>query len=320
MVSFLHEGVIQLVRDRPAFAADLLDQLLDVRVPRFTRARIADATLNDLAPVEYRADAVVVFTRKKPVFGAIVEAQLAPDRNKRFSWPVYATAARAHHRCPFVVIVVSPDAKTARWAARAIELGGENRYRPRVVGPDGIPMMTDPERARREPRLAVLSVMAHGRAEVAAAAAIGAAAARAVSQFPEDQRLLYSLLIESNLSEAARKAIEMQPGLEKFFSEAQRRNFERGRAEGKAEGKAEGQARGEVVALLKILVRRGLTITAEQRRRIVGCSDLAVLERWLDRSLSVGSVAELLASPARTRRAVRHRSRPPAVNGRRKAH
>jgi len=54
---------------------------------------------------------------------------------------------------------------------------------------------------------------------------------------PEDQRLLYSLLIESNLSVAARKAIEMQPGLEKFFSEAQRRNFERGRAEGKAEGK-----------------------------------------------------------------------------------
>jgi hypothetical protein len=74
--------------------------------------------------------------------------------------------------------------------------------------------------------------MAHGRDEVTSAAAIGSAAARAISGFPEEQRLLYSLLIEANLSEAARKAIAMQPGLEKFFSEAQRRNFERGQAEG----------------------------------------------------------------------------------------
>jgi flagellar biosynthesis/type III secretory pathway protein FliH len=52
-------------------------------------------------------------------------------------------------------------------------------------------------------------------------------------------------------------------GLEKFFSEAQRRNFERGRAEGKAEGKAQGKAKGEAAALLKILMRRGLTLTTE---------------------------------------------------------
>jgi hypothetical protein len=45
MVSLLHEGVIKLVRDRPAFAADLLGQLLDVEVPRFTEARIAGAIL-----------------------------------------------------------------------------------------------------------------------------------------------------------------------------------------------------------------------------------------------------------------------------------
>ncbi len=87
MVSLLHEGVIKLVRDCPAFAADLLGGLLDVEVPRFTEARIADATLNELVPVEYRADAVVVFTKNKPVYGAIIEAQLKPDADKRFTWP-----------------------------------------------------------------------------------------------------------------------------------------------------------------------------------------------------------------------------------------
>ncbi|HEX8108324.1 MAG TPA: hypothetical protein VF516_11385 [Kofleriaceae bacterium] len=113
-------------------------------------------------------------------------------------------------------------------------------------------------------------------------------------------------MIQANLSKAARKAIEMQPGLENFFNEAQRRNYERGvakgKAEGRAEGKAEGRAEGVAVALLKILERRRLTPTAEQRRRISVCTDLGVLERWLDRSLVVGSVAELLAEPARARR------------------
>ena len=193
----------------------MLGQLLDIKVPHFTEARLADVTLNELVPVEYRADAVVVFTEDKPV--------------------------------------------------------------------------TDHDRARREPQLAVLSVMAHGQGNVETAAAIGSAAAWAILPFPEDQRLLYSLLIESNLSEAARKAIEMQPGLEKFFSETQRRNYEQGRAEGKAEGRLEGEA----MALLKILARRGLTLTADQRRDIIACTDLALLGRWLDRSLSVGSAEEL---------------------------
>jgi hypothetical protein len=324
MVSLLHEGVIKLVRDRPAFVADLLDQVLDVKVPSFREAGLVDAVLNQLTPVEYRADAVVLFkNNKKPVYGAIIEAQLKPRLDKRYTWPLYAVGARERHRCPFVVIVVTPDRRTARWAARAIELGGGSQYWPLVVGPDGIPKVTDRRQARREPQLAMLSVMAHGRGEVRTAAAIGGAAARAILRFPEEQWLLYSLLIQANLSKAARKAIEMQPELEIFFSEAQRRNYERGRAKGKAEGKAEAKAEGKAeglrTAVLKILARRRLTPTAEQRRRIVGCTDLAVLERWLDRSLLVSTVAQLLAEPAPARRNGHRSARAaPSGNGRRK--
>jgi hypothetical protein len=307
MVSLLHEGVIKLVRDRPAFAADLIGDVLKFKLPQFSGARLVDVTLNELAPVEYRADAVVVFTRKRPVFGVIIEAQLGPDKEKRFTWPLYAVGARAREQCPFVVLVVTPSAATAKWAAGAIELGGGNRYRPLVVGPDGVPKLTDRVRARREPQLAILSVMAHGRGDVETAAAIGAAAARAILPLPEEQRLLYSLLIEANLSAAARKAIEMEPGLDKFFSVAQRRNFERGRAEGKAE------------ALLTILMRRGLTPTAEQRRRIVECTDLAMLEHWLDGALSATSLDALLASPSPTARRANGRTRSAAANGRRKS-
>src|SRR5690349_13087516 len=286
MVSLKHEGLVKLMRDRPAFAAELLGDLLAVKVPPYSKAELVDVTLNQVKPAEYRADAVVLFTRRKPVFGVIIEAQLRPKKDKRFTWPLYAVGARAREKCPFVVLVVSPSAATAKWAARPIELGGGNQFTPLVVGPGGVPKLTDPARARRAPQLAVLSVMAHGRGKLATAAAIGAAAAKAVMRLSEEQRVLYSLLIEANLSKAARKAIEMQPGFEKFFSEAQRRNFERGRAQGEAKGRAEGEAKGraegeakgraegEAAALLKILTRRGLRLTAEQRRRIVGCTNV----------------------------------------------
>jgi hypothetical protein len=287
MVSLLHEGVIELVRDHPAFAADLLDRLLGLEVPAFTEARLAEATLNKLVPVEYRADAVVVFTERKPVFGAIIEAQLQRDDDKLYTWPLYAVGARERHRCPFVVIVVTPDPATATWAARTIDIGGGVRFWPLVVGPEGIPKMTDHEQARREPQLAVLSVMAHGQGDVETATAIADAATTAISQLPKDQRLLYSLLIQSNLSTAARKAIEMHPRLEKFLTETQRQQLQQSRAEGRAEG--------EAAALLKILTRRGLELTPEQRRRITECTELAVLERWIDRSLSAGSIDEVLA-------------------------
>ena len=307
MPSLIHEGVIALVRDKPAFAASLLRELLSVEVPHFTEARLAEAALNELVPVEYHADAVVLFVDfvdgNRPVFGTIFEVQLQRDDRKHFTWPLYAIAARARYECPFVVIAVTPDPAVARWAGQPIDLGDGMIFRPRVVGPEGIPQVTDRDRALREPQLAVLSVMAHGGGEVATAVSIGLAAVNAILTLPADQRLLYSALIEQALSEAARKAMEMDSQVEKFFSEEHRRSFDRGKAEGEAKGKAEGEAKGkaegeakgEAKALLMFLRRRGLAVTDDQQQQIVGCADLPTLDRWLERAFSVTSVEELLA-------------------------
>jgi hypothetical protein len=285
--SLMHEGVIELVRDKPAFAASLLRELLHVEVPRFDEARLTEAAFNQLVPVEYHADAVVLFVdfideRNKPVLGTIFEVQFERKERKRYTWPLYAVAARARHECPFVLTVVSPDAVVARWAGQPIDLGN-GMFVPRVIGPEGIPQVTDRDQEVREPQLAVLSVVAHGGGEVATAVSIARAAVSAVLSLPEEQRLLYSVLIEQALSEAARKALDMEPQIEKFFTEAHRRSYD------------QGEAKGEAKALLMILKRRGLAINDEQQHQIVTCTDLATLDRWLDRALSVTSVDELLA-------------------------
>jgi hypothetical protein len=293
--------VIALVRDRPAFAASLLRDLLNVEVPHFTEARLTEATLNQLIAVEYHADAVVLFVdnKNRPVLGTIFEVQLHANARKQFTWPLYAVAARARYECPFIVTVVTASAAIASWAGQPIDLGGRNVFRPHVIGPEGIPQVTDHELALREPQLAVLSVLAHGAGDVGTAVSIGRAAIHAVLPLPDEQRLLYSILIEQALSEAARKALEMDTQIEKFFSEAHRRSYDRGKADGEAAGEAKGEAKGKAEgkaeALLMFLRRREMAITSEQHHRILTCSDLATLDRWLDRAFSVASVDELLA-------------------------
>jgi hypothetical protein len=303
MVSLIHEGVIALVRDEPAFAASLLRDILRVEVPSFDVARLTEATLNELVPIEYHADAVVLFASdargEQPVFGTIFEVQLGRDDRKLFTWPLYSVAARARHECSFVVTVVTPDAAVARWASMPIDCGDNMIFRPRVIGPEGIPRVTDRDHAARAPQLAVLSVLAHGDGDVSTAVSIGLAAVHAVSTLPPEQQLLYSTLIQQALSEAARKAMAMESQAEKFFSDAQRRVFDHGRAEGKlegrAEGKLEGRAQAKAEAVMLILQQRGLRITDEQHRGIIACTDLETLDRWQRLAFSVETVAELFA-------------------------
>jgi hypothetical protein len=159
---------------------------LHVEVPPFDEARLTEAALNQLVPIEYHADAVVLFDiiydKKKPVFGTIFEVQ-------------------------------------------------------RMIGPEGVPQVTDRDQAVREPQLAVLSVVAHGGGEVETAVPIVRAAIDAVLRIPEEQRLLYSALIAKALSEAARKALEMEPQIVKFFSDAQRRSYDLAKPRGKPRAK-----------------------------------------------------------------------------------
>jgi hypothetical protein len=297
--SLIHEGVIALVRNKPAFAASLLRDLFNEEIPLFDEARLTEASLNDLVPIEYRADAVVLFdivyNNKKPVFGTIFEVQLDRKDRKGYTWPLYGVAARARYECPFVVTVVTPDPAVARWASEPVECGNGMIFRARVIGPDIIPKVTDHDQAMREPQLAVLSLVAHGGGDVDVALAIARAAVIAVSPLPDEQQVLYSHLIKKTLSEAVRKALAMDHQIEKFFTEADRLSHDQVRAEGKVEGKAEGKAEGKVEALMMLVEQRGLAITEEQRRKILACKDLPTAERWLRRAISAASVDELLA-------------------------
>lgn len=221
MPSQLHEALLQLFRNRPSLATELLRDTLHLELPAHTEARLESSDLTSLQPTEYRADLVVVLRKGGPVFGIIVEVQLSPDEDKEYTWPVYVANLYARLECPVCLLVLTADDATARWAARPIYLGGENWFTPLVLGPSGVPIVTDESQARAAPELAVLSAMAHGRdSDIETSLRIAGAAQSATMDLDEDRSRLYIDLILHTLSEAARKAIHtMKPANYEFQSD-----------------------------------------------------------------------------------------------------
>ncbi|MFP5287114.1 MAG: hypothetical protein ACLGI9_15340 [Thermoanaerobaculia bacterium] len=115
---------MDLFKNRPSLAAEILIELLGVSLPPYTEARLASTDLTEIQPAEYRADAVVVLLDGDiPVRVIIVEVQLAVDPRKRLSWPAYVTVSRAIHGCPAGLLVVAPEPAVAGWCAEPIETG-----------------------------------------------------------------------------------------------------------------------------------------------------------------------------------------------------
>ncbi|MGH8217134.1 MAG: DUF4351 domain-containing protein [Steroidobacteraceae bacterium] len=282
MPSQLHEALILLFRNRPTLAPELVCEALRAELPQYSEARVESADLTDVQPAEYRADLVVLLLRQKPVFDIVVEVQLGRDEDKPYVWPAYAANLRVRIRCPVCLLVMTPQEAVARWAAKPIELGGQNRWVPWVVGPSGVPQISDEARASEAPELAVLSAMAHGRdPDPLKAARIAHGAHLASLGLDADRGRLYFDLVSNSLSEAARRALQaMDPAKYEYQSEFARRYIRLGREEGKAEGMAEGMAEGKAEGRAEILIKLlglrfgALPPGAEARIRGAGIEEL----------------------------------------------
>lgn len=114
MPGLRHELLVQLFRDRPSLAVDLLASAAQLDL-RATTVRHASVDLSQVAPTEYRADDVIVVGEDGDVDRAVVvvEVQLRADERKRLVWPVYISAARAIHGCRAILLVLAPDSKVA---------------------------------------------------------------------------------------------------------------------------------------------------------------------------------------------------------------
>ena len=284
-----HEILVDLFKNRPALAAELLVEVLGVSLPAYTEARITSADLTEIQPAEYRADVVILlFDGSTPVRVVIVEVQLAIDPQKRFSWPAYAMVSRAVHGCPVALVIVAPDPSVAGWCAEPIETGIPGFVlRPPVLRRSDVPVVMDPGEAARRPELAVLSAIAHGETEQGAT--IASAVLPAIRELDDDRTRLYYDLVYNSLNAAARRALEaMMKGYE-YQTDFAKKYV----AQGLTQGRTEEAAR----ALLTVLRVRGFAVPDAVRERILDQKDPERLERWLEKAVVAASVTAVIDEP-----------------------
>jgi hypothetical protein len=291
MPSQLHEILLELFRNRPLLAPELVRDVLHVELPKFTEAQIDSADLNDVQPAAYQADLVVRLIKSVPVLGIVVEVQLSQKERKRFVWPAYVANLRARLECPVFLLVVTVDEVVARWAAKPIDMGNGSRLVPLVISPSGVPEVTDLAQARADPELAILSAMAHGKdADTDKSVQIALAAQFALAGLDQDAAKLYFDLVQYCLSEAARRALQaMDPRKYEYQSDFARRYV----AEGEAIGEAKGEAKGRAALVGRLLAARFGPLSHEVETRIADAS-IAELDAIGDRLLTAQTLEDAL--------------------------
>lgn len=127
MPSITHEGPLDLVRQHPEIALELISGTVGVTLPATVAVSLAPTDMSAVVPVQYLADMVVLITDQatgEPALAVIIEPQLRDSETKRYSWPVYVTTARRVAQCPAAVLVVlCPDPDEADKCRRLIRTG-----------------------------------------------------------------------------------------------------------------------------------------------------------------------------------------------------
>lgn len=299
MPSPRHDALIELFRDRPQLAVEVLRDLLGCDLPVTPLIRLESTTFNTRPSDDIEADLVIVLgPPQSPAHAIIVEIQQDKSKAPR-QLARYAAALWLLLGCDVTVLVVCPDVAAAAHYARPIDSGLTGFcLQAQVLGPYGIPAITDPQQAAVNPELSVMAVMVHGRDRK-----VVEAFTTALTELPDEHAPKYYEYAYSMSAPEVRRLLEeimtstTWPVYSPFAREHYGRGLEdgqtRGKAEGKAEGRAEGKSEEAAKVILLVLAARGLDVSDDTRARITACADLAQLETWATRAATAHTVRDL---------------------------
>ena len=292
MPAIPHEGSLDLVRQHPEIAVELVQGTPGIKLPGEVTVALAPTDMSEVVPVQYLADMVVLISNaatRKPVLAVIIEPQLCDSETKRYSWPGYVTTARRVAKCPAaVLVVICPDPAEAAKCRKLIRTGHPGFDLAPIVIDSGGPPGRD---GAGGPFLTVFAASMGGidmESEPGARQVLDAIASAEVS---DADRLRMTTIMLRLASDAARQILEAMMKTSEYEKTFVERIHEQGISVGEARGKAEGKAE----AVLRLLDARDLAPSQEQRQRVTSCTDPAQLGLWFDRAITAGTVTEVFA-------------------------
>jgi hypothetical protein len=298
----LHETLVELFERCPALLHHLVGRRLRVLSRKHLGFHTDPTRVSELRVVD--SDLVLeVYSRTGKLLCAIVlEVQLAIDRRKARTWPLYEAWVHQRLGCPVHVVVLTVSPTVAAWAAGPFCIG-DMTLCPWVIGPEHIPPITSFVEARAAVDLTFLSGLAHAKQPVAAD--IGRALWHALDATRHGYADLYWDIFMGRLDIAIRRSLEMElqgwkpqsPWGKRIYAEGvakgEARGEARGVAKGKALGLAEGKAEGKAESVLTLLRSRSIRLTRAQREQIRACRDSRRLQAWLRLACTATAANEL---------------------------
>ncbi|MGV9557620.1 hypothetical protein [Streptomyces sp. NPDC003401] len=286
MVGSSHEAMHRIFQKDPALLTRALQQVLGVPFPEPYEFAGMNVDLTETEPVERRVDTLLRAETDEGAYLLVVESQGKPDERKRGSWPYYLSYLYEKYRCEPVLIVVTQNSATARWAAEPIHLGVRGcpslTVRPFVLGPDNVPVIADEREAERDVPLAVLSAMTHGRGREAPA--ILESLAAALRTIDRDSAAVFVQFVDSCLADSRARQMwrDMMTTIQYFWRHPLAEQV-----------REEGRVEKGVEMTLNILEWRGVPVSDAIRHRVETCTDEDLLKLWARRAMDVSQAEEL---------------------------
>jgi hypothetical protein len=296
MVGSSHEALHRIFQKDPALLTRALQRVLHVPFPEPREIAALNIDLTEIEPVERRVDTLLRAETDEGTYLLVVESQGKVDERKRGSWPYYLSYLYEKYRCEPVLIVITQNTSTERWASRPIRLGFPGweslTVRPLVLGPDNVPVIADERQAEKDVPLAVLSAMTHGRGPQAAA--ILESLAGALRTIYPDSAAVFVQFVDSCLVDAQAKQMwrDLMTAIQYFWRHPL---AEQVREEGREEGLEQGRIQDRQEMTLRILEWRGIAVPDSVRERVMNCSDLDQLDVWAQRAVHALQATELFA-------------------------
>jgi len=280
-----HEAPLELIRQHPALAVDLMRAFTGLTVPEQADIRLGPNSLNAIVPAEFTADAVVIVSDQAtggPQVVIVVEPQGRDDETKRYAWPAYLANVRSATKCPTaILLVICPDPREADKCRQVIAMGHPKwDLWPIVIDPQHAP---DAEGADPYLTLFLACLPALDMADPAVAQRV-LQAIRDTGASDADRGKLVAIILK-RASTAARQILE---GL--MATTEWKDDFVESFV---AQGEHQGAASAKVSYILKALAARDLHPTKKQLSRVAECTDVATLDRWFDRCMTAATAAEV---------------------------
>ena len=265
---------------------------LGLSLPTPDTVSVISGDVTEIRPMERRIDSLLrCETAEGEEYLVAVETQLAVDEGKRYTWTYYLAYLADKYRMPVLLLVICHDRRVATWAAQPFKHGAGAwaalTLRAIVVGPHNVPVILDEEVARDYLPLTVLSAMTHAKdADIGAILTTLASALKTM----DDQDEAFDLVELAGAGLGTTRAGEIWRQMMVMDTTFYQSPFSQ---QLRAEGREEGREEESVKKLLRVLDKRGIPTTEEQRARLEACTDLDQLDVWFDRALTATSAAEV---------------------------